>query len=179
MRTKDSRAVLRGLGHSNVPRLPGELDQTLEMPFVLAAVEQALASASPVIVNSDQGSHFTSPQYTKLLKAHAVQISRMAKVALSILSLRKGCGGPSNMRTFTCKIINPHGKHGRGSGNISAFTISSDRIKHLATLHRPKSTLGRSNFLTTYLAERRRHLNHSSDSVLTFGSTIPRCLKLG
>ena len=56
-----------------------ELDHTLEMPFVLAAVEQALASASPVIVNSDQGSHFTSPQYTKLLKAHAVQISMDGK----------------------------------------------------------------------------------------------------
>ena len=56
-----------------------ELDQTLEMPFVLTAVEQALASASPVIVNSDQGSHFTSPQYTRLLKAHAVQRSQEGK----------------------------------------------------------------------------------------------------
>lgn len=49
------------------------------MPFVLTAVEQALASASPVIVNSDQGSHFTSPQYTNLLKAHAVQRSQDGK----------------------------------------------------------------------------------------------------
>jgi putative transposase len=56
-----------------------ELDQTLEMPFVLTTVERALASASPVIVNSDQGSHFTSPQYTQLLKAHAVQISMDGK----------------------------------------------------------------------------------------------------
>ena len=46
-----------------------ELDQTLEMPFVLAAVERALAQASPLIWNSDQGSHFTSPQYTQLLLA--------------------------------------------------------------------------------------------------------------
>ena len=56
-----------------------ELDQTLEMPFVLAAVEQALALASPMIVNSDQGSHFTSPQYTNLLKAHEGQISMDGK----------------------------------------------------------------------------------------------------
>lgn len=55
------------------------LDQSLEMPFVLRALEQALASASPVIVNSDQGSHFTSPQYIQLLKAHAVQISMDGK----------------------------------------------------------------------------------------------------
>ena len=40
-----------------------QLDQTLELGFVLTAVEQALAQATPVIWNSDQGSHFTSPQY--------------------------------------------------------------------------------------------------------------------
>jgi putative transposase len=38
-----------------------ELDQTLALPFVLAAIERALAKATPVIWNSDQGSHFTSP----------------------------------------------------------------------------------------------------------------------
>lgn len=52
-----------------------ELDQTLEMPFVLAAVERALAHATPQICNSDQGSHFTSPQYTQLLLSANVQIS--------------------------------------------------------------------------------------------------------
>lgn len=52
-----------------------ELDQTLEQPFVLAAVRRALAQAIPTICNSDQGSHFTSPQYTDLLLAAGVQIS--------------------------------------------------------------------------------------------------------
>jgi len=52
-----------------------ELDQTLELPFVLSAVERALAQATPEIWNSDQGSHFTSPQYTDLLLAANVQIS--------------------------------------------------------------------------------------------------------
>ncbi len=52
-----------------------ELDQTLEMPFVLAAVQRALSQAQPVIWNSDQGSHFTSPQYTQLLLDAGVQIS--------------------------------------------------------------------------------------------------------
>ena len=79
MRTKDSRAVLRGLGRSNAPRLPGELDQTLEMPFVLAAMQQALKQAVPLICNSDQGSHFTSPQYRKLLLDAKVQISMDGK----------------------------------------------------------------------------------------------------
>jgi putative transposase len=52
-----------------------ELDDTLELPFVLAAVDRALEQARPVIWNSDQGSHFTSPQYTMRLKAANVQIS--------------------------------------------------------------------------------------------------------
>jgi putative transposase len=52
-----------------------ELDQTLELPFVLHAVDQALAKATPTIWNSDQGSHFTSPQYLDRLLAAGVHIS--------------------------------------------------------------------------------------------------------
>ena len=55
--------------------LSWEMDQTLEMPFVLEAVQRALAQATPEIWNSDQGSHFTSSQYTDLLRAAQVQIS--------------------------------------------------------------------------------------------------------
>jgi putative transposase len=56
-----------------------ELDQTLEMPFVLEAVDRALAQATPTIWNSDQGSHFTSPQYIDRLKQAKVQISMDGK----------------------------------------------------------------------------------------------------
>lgn len=52
-----------------------EVDQTLAQPFVMAAVERALARATPLIWNSDQGGHFTSPQYTSRLEAAGVQIS--------------------------------------------------------------------------------------------------------
>jgi len=52
-----------------------ELDQTLQMPFVLEAVDRALAQATPTIWNSDQGSHFTSPLYLNRLGARAIQIS--------------------------------------------------------------------------------------------------------
>jgi putative transposase len=52
-----------------------ELDQTLELPFVLTALERALAQAKPVICNSDQGSHFTSPHYLDRLRQAQVQIS--------------------------------------------------------------------------------------------------------
>jgi putative transposase len=51
------------------------LDLSLEIGFVLEAVRAALGQAAPVICNSDQGSHFTSPQYTDLLTGAHVQIS--------------------------------------------------------------------------------------------------------
>jgi putative transposase len=79
MRTKDSRTVLRGLEYGNALRLPGELDQTLELPFVLTAMQRALGQTVPLICNSDQGSHFTSPQYCQLLQAANVQISMDSK----------------------------------------------------------------------------------------------------
>jgi putative transposase len=52
-----------------------ELDSTLDLAFVLAAVDRALGQATPVICNSDQGSHFTSPRNLDRLLARGVQIS--------------------------------------------------------------------------------------------------------
>lgn len=59
--------------------LAWELDQTLEMPFVLAAVDRAFLQSTPCICNSDQGSHFTSLPYLERLQAKAVQISMDGK----------------------------------------------------------------------------------------------------
>ena len=56
-----------------------QLDDTLEIDFVLRAVDGALAQHKPLIWNSDQGSHFTSPQYTQRLLAAEVQISMDGK----------------------------------------------------------------------------------------------------
>ncbi len=52
-----------------------ELSSTLEQPFVTAAVTRALQTVHPVIFNSDQGSHFTSPQYTELVLSAGSKIS--------------------------------------------------------------------------------------------------------
>jgi len=46
---------------------------------VLAAIGQARALAIPQIWNTDQGSHFTSPQVTQPLEAAGVQISMDGK----------------------------------------------------------------------------------------------------
>ena len=55
--------------------LAWELSDSLELSFVLSCARAALAQATPQIWNSDQGSHFTSPQYTELLLGQGVQIS--------------------------------------------------------------------------------------------------------
>ena len=51
------------------------LDQTLALGFVLEAMASALSRATPEICNSDQGSHFTSPQYLGLLTGADVRVS--------------------------------------------------------------------------------------------------------
>lgn len=56
-----------------------QLDDTLDIDFVLQAVDGALIHHKPLIWNSDQGSHFTSPQYTQRLLAADVQISMDGK----------------------------------------------------------------------------------------------------
>lgn len=56
-----------------------ELDQTLEIDFVLEAVNTALKKANPEILNSDQGSHFTSLRYIELLRESNVAISMDGK----------------------------------------------------------------------------------------------------
>jgi putative transposase len=56
-----------------------EVSSTLEQPFVTRAVERALSSAQPLIFNSDQGSHFTSPQYTTLVLAAGAKVSMDGK----------------------------------------------------------------------------------------------------
>lgn len=56
-----------------------ELDQTLEIDFVLEAVKRALSQNKPIIINSDQGSHFTSSKYIDLVLDKEIRISMNGK----------------------------------------------------------------------------------------------------
>ncbi|WP_262391901.1 IS3 family transposase, partial [Sporolactobacillus inulinus] len=55
------------------------LEQTLEIELITQTVHDALTQARPEIMNSDQGSHFTSPHYLDLLKEKSVKISMDGK----------------------------------------------------------------------------------------------------
>jgi len=52
-----------------------ELSPTLEIPFCLSAQARALQIAIPEIINSDQGSHFTSEQFLQPFLKQNVKIS--------------------------------------------------------------------------------------------------------
>ena len=56
-----------------------ELSPTLEKTFVIDCLKRALSSKKPEIINSDQGSHFTNPDYIQLLEEADVKISMDGK----------------------------------------------------------------------------------------------------
>ncbi len=51
----------------------------MQIGFVLEAMQRALSHARPQICNSEEGSQFTSSQYTQLLLTHDVRISMDSK----------------------------------------------------------------------------------------------------
>jgi putative transposase len=59
--------------------LSWRLSNTLEVSFCLEALEEALAHSRPAIFNSDQGSQFTSQEFTSRLKQAEVRISMDSK----------------------------------------------------------------------------------------------------
>lgn len=56
-----------------------ELSATLDKGFVIACMRRALGRCKPGIINSDQGGHFTNPDYIALLEAEGVRISMDGK----------------------------------------------------------------------------------------------------
>ena len=56
-----------------------ELSSTLDKGFVLTCMRRALDRCRPEIINSDQGGHFTNPDYITLLEESGVRISMDGK----------------------------------------------------------------------------------------------------
>ena len=60
--------------------LSWRLSNTMESDFCVEALEEAIARyGSPEIFNSDQGSQFTSTDFTDVLKDHGIKISMDGK----------------------------------------------------------------------------------------------------
>ena len=56
-----------------------DIDDTLAAPMVFRALEKAFSVAKPLILNSDQGSQFTSSEYIETLQKNNIQISMDGK----------------------------------------------------------------------------------------------------
>lgn len=52
-----------------------ELSSTLEKGFVMSCLKRAIGRCKPEIINCDQGSHFTNPDYIDLLEENGIRIS--------------------------------------------------------------------------------------------------------
>ena len=56
-----------------------ELSTTIDKTFVMNTLKRTLKNHNPEIINSDQGSHFTNPDYINLLESAGVKISMDGK----------------------------------------------------------------------------------------------------
>ena len=59
--------------------LAWRLSNTLEADFCTEALEEAMGQGQPEVFNTDQGSQFTSWEFTEILQDHAVKISMDGK----------------------------------------------------------------------------------------------------
>ena len=83
--------------------LAWRLSNTMEARFCVEALQEALElHGVPEVFNTDQGSQFTSRDFTGVLEARGVAISMDGRVAGSITCSSSGSGGASSTRTSTC-----------------------------------------------------------------------------
>jgi len=128
--------------------LAWRLSNTLGAEFCVEALEEALARhGRPEIFNTDQGSQFTSDDFTGTLKQHGVMISMDGKslplrkqgAATWTTSSSSGCGAASNTRKFTSMPMRTLPRPRLGLAPGSAFTTTNASIRALVTARRGKS----------------------------------------
>ncbi len=73
--------------------LSWRVSNTLDTSFCIEALNEAIETyGAPEIFNTDQGSQFTSEDFTGVLKQHDIRISMDGMDAVSITSLSSACG---------------------------------------------------------------------------------------
>jgi putative transposase len=129
--------------------LAWRLSNTLGADFCVEALEEALVRyGRPEIFNTDQGSQFTSDDFTGTLKRHEVTISMDGKslpsrkrgVAAWTTSSSSGCGAASNTRKSISTPMRRSPKPRPASVAGSAFTTRSASTRASAIARRGKFT---------------------------------------
>ena len=102
------------------------LSNTMDVALCVAALSQAVGDGGelPEIMNTDQGSQFTSVEWIQELQSRAIAVSMDGKGRGWTTCLSRGCGEASNTRTSTCASMraSPHWRWdcGGGSSNTTA-----------------------------------------------------------
>ena len=105
---------------------------TLDSAFCVAALEDALARyGRPAIVNTDQGSQFTSAVFTDMLKAHDVEISMDGK----------GCWRDNIFVERLWRTLKYEEVYLHAYDTVSAAVAGLDRYLTLYNTRRPHSSL--------------------------------------
>ena len=129
--------------------LAWRVSNTLGADFCVEALEEALSRyGRPEIFNTDQGSQFTSDDFTGTLKRHGIMISMDGKslplrkqgAAAWTTSLSSDCGAASNTRRSTSMPMRPWPKLRPVSAPGWTFTTSSASTRASAIAHRGKIT---------------------------------------
>jgi putative transposase len=129
--------------------LAWRVSNTLGADFCVEALEEALSRyGRPEIFNTDQGSQFTSDDFTGTLKRHGIMISMDGKslpprrrgADAWTTSLSSDCGAASNTRRSTSMPMPPWPKPRPVSAPGWTFTTSSASTRASAIAHRVKFT---------------------------------------
>ena len=116
--------------------LAWRLSNTLDADFCVEALDEALLRyGRPEIFNTDQGSQFTSDDFTGTLKQHGVTISMDGKGRCMDRSSSSGCGAVSNMRRSTSMLMRqwPKRRHWHLAGFLQHRAPTPEpRVSHAA-----------------------------------------------
>ena len=116
------------------------MSNTLETGFCAEALGEALGQGTPDVFNTDQGSQFTSPEFTQILQDHSVKISMDAKGRYQDnISVEPLWRTVKYEEVYLKAYVN--GLEARqGLRNTSGSTTSGGRIRPWATGRRRRSS---------------------------------------
>ena len=124
--------------------LAWKLSTTMDVHLCLEAVEEAMANYdTPEIMNTDQGSQFTSQAFTGLLKDNGIRISMDGKGPGGTMCLWNGFGDHSSTKTFIFMPTTRSQRPEPGWIAISGSTTADDLTAVLTGKHRFSFTLNR------------------------------------
>ena len=110
--------------------LSWRLSNTLDTGFCVEALQEAIERYGvPEIFNTDQGSQFTSAEFTDVSRRTASRSAWMARGGGSTTSSSSGCGGASSTRKCICVPTTQWAKPGSISAPGSSSTTPSGATK--------------------------------------------------